>query len=193
MFCNRCGTEMQSGFEACPKCGRRIGDPVSGGALSRLERHLRTLGILWMVIGGLFLVPAVGLLVFGSGAFRASSPRAPGWPFPCTPLHCERNSGDSGRGRAVRRNGADAETAVGADGSDHSGSAGLVSSTAGNGAGSVHAVGAAGRRAGRGVQVFQWGRQYLVTSPERKWSGCARRTAESGCPYIVRNMSKNDL
>src|SRR5579863_6229803 len=151
------------------------GDPVDGD---------------WRAVSG----PGGGFAgVWEWGAFRASSPRAPGWPFPCTSLHCERNSGDSGRGRAVRRNGADAETAVGADGSDHSGSAGLVSSTAGNGAGSVHAVGAAGRRAGRGVQVFQWGRQYLVTSPERKWSGCARRTAESGCPYIVRNMSKNDL
>jgi hypothetical protein len=77
MFCNRFGTEMQSGFEACPKCGRRIGDPVSGVALSRLERHLRTLGILWMVIGGLFLVPAVGLLVFGSGAHFVLRHREP--------------------------------------------------------------------------------------------------------------------
>jgi hypothetical protein len=33
-----------------------------------LERHLRTLGILWMSIGGLFLIPAAGLMLFGSGA-----------------------------------------------------------------------------------------------------------------------------
>jgi zinc ribbon protein len=67
MFCNRCGTEMPAGSETCPKCGRRIGEPVSGVAHSRLERHLHTLGVLWMVIGGLFLIPAVGLMVFGSG------------------------------------------------------------------------------------------------------------------------------
>jgi hypothetical protein len=67
MFCNRCGMEMQPGLAACPECGRRIGDVVRGVAQSRLERHLRTLGILWMAIGGLFLVPAVGLMVFGRG------------------------------------------------------------------------------------------------------------------------------
>jgi hypothetical protein len=65
MFCNRCGTEMRSGFKVCPQCGRQIGDGVGGVARSRLERHLRTLGILWMAIGGLFLIPAVGLMVFG--------------------------------------------------------------------------------------------------------------------------------
>jgi hypothetical protein len=64
MFCNRCGTQLQSDFLLCPKCGRRVGDLLSQ---SRLERHLHTLGILWMVIGGLFLVPAAGLMLFGGG------------------------------------------------------------------------------------------------------------------------------
>ena len=67
MFCNRCGTEMQLGVLACPNCGRQIGDPVSAVAQSRLERHLHRLGILWMVIGGLFMIPALGLLIFGRG------------------------------------------------------------------------------------------------------------------------------
>ena len=66
MFCNRCGTELQSDFLACPKCGKRIGDPVSAVAQSRLERHLRTLGFLWMVIGALFLIPAVALILLGN-------------------------------------------------------------------------------------------------------------------------------
>jgi len=68
MFCNRCGTELQPDFVACPKCGRRIGDPLSAVAQSRLENHLRTLGILWMAIGGLFLIPAAGLMIFGQSA-----------------------------------------------------------------------------------------------------------------------------
>lgn len=67
MFCNRCGTELQPDFVACPKCGRRVGDPVRALAQSRLERHLQTLGILWMAISAVVLIPAVGLMVFGKG------------------------------------------------------------------------------------------------------------------------------
>jgi len=79
MFCNRCGTETQAGFVVCPKCGRRLGDPVGGVARSRLERHLHTLGILWMVIGGLFLIPAVGMMIFGQGLHLVLREREP-WP-----------------------------------------------------------------------------------------------------------------
>ena len=68
MFCCRCGTQLQPDFVACPKCGRRIGDPTSAVAQSRLEHHLHILGVLWMVIGGLFLIPAAGLLIFGGSA-----------------------------------------------------------------------------------------------------------------------------
>jgi hypothetical protein len=66
MFCNRCGTALQPEFVACPECGRRIGDPVSGLAQSRLEGHLRTLGTLWMVVGGLFAIPSAFLLLLGN-------------------------------------------------------------------------------------------------------------------------------
>ena len=65
MFCNRCGTQLQPDFLVCPHCGRRIGDPVAALAKSRLEQHLRTLGVLWTAIGILFLIPAVGLMIFG--------------------------------------------------------------------------------------------------------------------------------
>ena len=67
MFCNRCGCQLLSDPGACPACGRRLGDPTGAVAQARLERHLRTLGTLWMVVGGLFLIPALGLMLFGSG------------------------------------------------------------------------------------------------------------------------------
>ena len=66
MFCVRCAAPLDPNAVACSQCGRRLGDPVSAIAQSRLDRHLRTLGILWIVIGGLFMVPAVVLLVFGN-------------------------------------------------------------------------------------------------------------------------------
>jgi len=68
MFCNRCGAQLQPDFMACPKCGKRIGDPVSAVAQSRLERHLPIVGILWIALGSLFAIPAVLLLAFRSGA-----------------------------------------------------------------------------------------------------------------------------
>jgi hypothetical protein len=67
MFCNRCGTALPSGSVACLICGRRLGDPVRAIAQSRLQHHLQTLGILWMAVGGLFLIPAVILMVFSQG------------------------------------------------------------------------------------------------------------------------------
>lgn len=84
MFCNRCGTQTQSDVITCPNCGRQIGDPVSAIAQSRLERHLHTLGILWMAIGGLFLIPAVLLMVFGRSArfiLHGQEPFAPFFPI----------------------------------------------------------------------------------------------------------------
>ena len=84
MFCNRCGTQTQSDLMICPNCARQIGDPVSAIAQSRLERHLHTLGILWMVIGGLFLIPAVLLMVFGRSArfiLHGQEPFAPLFPL----------------------------------------------------------------------------------------------------------------
>jgi len=57
---------MQPDSQACAHCGRRIGDPVSAVAQSRLERHLHTLAVLWMAIGGLFLIPSVILMLLGS-------------------------------------------------------------------------------------------------------------------------------
>jgi hypothetical protein len=59
MFCSRCGTAIPPNAFACSQCGRRVGDPVSALAQSRLERHLDTLGMLWIAIGGLFVIPAL--------------------------------------------------------------------------------------------------------------------------------------
>lgn len=68
MFCNRCGSAILDGAMECPRCQRRIGDPVRALAYSRLQGHLHTLAILWIVIGALFLIPAALLLLFGGSA-----------------------------------------------------------------------------------------------------------------------------
>jgi hypothetical protein len=68
MYCNGCGSELQPGYNVCPKCGKVIGDPVSAATRSRLENHLSTLGTLWVVVGVLFLLPALGLFFASSVA-----------------------------------------------------------------------------------------------------------------------------
>ena len=78
MFCNRCGTEMLSEDAACPKCGRKLGDPVRDLACARLDGHLHTLGLLWIIVGGIFVIPAAALLIFG-GVARFVIPGAGPW------------------------------------------------------------------------------------------------------------------
>ena len=62
MFCNSCGTQLLPEYRLCPRCGK----PVSDAAVSpsvRLPRHLRRLGVLWIIVGGLFVVPGIILLL----------------------------------------------------------------------------------------------------------------------------------
>jgi hypothetical protein len=71
MFCNQCRTELQPDYNVCPKCGTPVGrlaPPLPVPGRTRLERHLPTLGILWIVAGALFLIPSFVLLTLGSVA-----------------------------------------------------------------------------------------------------------------------------
>jgi zinc-ribbon domain len=70
MFCNRCGTQLQPNYIVCPKCG----DPINAtsvnppttvpgaGRSGRVQKHLRTLGILWIVVGALWIIPSIVLM-----------------------------------------------------------------------------------------------------------------------------------
>ncbi len=60
MFCNKCGTEIAPGSNLCSNCARamNLSSPMLGGP-SRLERHLRTFGILWMVGSGICYSPGI--------------------------------------------------------------------------------------------------------------------------------------
>ena len=72
MFCNQCGTPLQSDYNLCPKCGQAVTraiTPVTAATNpSRLQEHLKTLGIFWMIVGGLVLLPALAVTVFGTAA-----------------------------------------------------------------------------------------------------------------------------
>jgi hypothetical protein len=66
MFCNGCGTELQPAFNLCPKCGRPVADVGRPMPPSRLQHHLPVVGMLWIVVGVLFLLSALPLFFVGS-------------------------------------------------------------------------------------------------------------------------------
>jgi len=68
MFCNRCGATVQPDYNVCPKCGQALTGTVVSASTGRLERHLRTLGTLWIIAGALFLIPSIALLAVGGAA-----------------------------------------------------------------------------------------------------------------------------
>ena len=70
MFCNRCGTTLQPDYIICPKCGQSVASAAPGAVVvrsdpNRLPRHLHILGVLWIIIGSLFLIPSIVLMALG--------------------------------------------------------------------------------------------------------------------------------
>jgi len=70
MFCDRCGTEVESDHRFCSSCGREF----SGAALayprrSRVHEHVRLLGILWLALAALNAVGGVVLYVLSRTLF----------------------------------------------------------------------------------------------------------------------------
>src|SRR5437660_1464321 len=68
MFCNQCGGPLQPDYRVCPKCGNVIQGTVAVPQQGRVARHLQILATLWIIVGCLWLIPAVGMLVLGSVA-----------------------------------------------------------------------------------------------------------------------------
>lgn len=74
MFCNQCGAPLQSDYRVCPKCGKAIEGKAPSAPMyvpapqNRVARHIQTLGILWIIVGAFWLIPAIVLLVMGAVA-----------------------------------------------------------------------------------------------------------------------------
>ena len=109
MYCDRCGTQLNAGAQFCTKCGKAIvgggagapragrgmgpgGGPVgvygvpagaAAGSDGRVQRHVRTLAMLWAINGVLRLLEVAWMMVFGSMVFPALRGWGRGlmWPF----------------------------------------------------------------------------------------------------------------
>ena len=69
MYCDQCGTEMGVGQNFCRACGRPFRGIPSGPTSSYLQGHIRLLGILWLAISGLRLLPGIFLTGFSHHGF----------------------------------------------------------------------------------------------------------------------------
>jgi len=94
MFCSGCGQAMQAFEQVCPRCGRPVPPmPLARPpAYSRVQRHLQTVAILWMVwaawsvVGWLIALPFVAAAFGGWGVWGHGGHHfflfGPGFPFP---------------------------------------------------------------------------------------------------------------
>lgn len=71
MYCDRCGTQMNRSAAFCPGCGKRFMPLMP--AENRLDGHIRLIGILWLALSAMRLIPGV-LLIVASGAITSWLP-----------------------------------------------------------------------------------------------------------------------
>jgi len=70
MYCGKCGTPTQLGQSFCNVCGEPLGAAPAYRVETRLERHVKVLGILWLALSALRLIPGLAILFFGPYAMR---------------------------------------------------------------------------------------------------------------------------
>lgn len=62
MFCDRCGANIAPTARFCPTCGKSFAPvPQPMAPEYRVSRHVRNLGILWMVYSAIHLIPGLVL------------------------------------------------------------------------------------------------------------------------------------
>ncbi len=66
MFCDRCGTQLSGSATFCSRCGKSLGTTPLMPRQGRIAGHVRLLGILWLAISALRLIPGLFLMAFAS-------------------------------------------------------------------------------------------------------------------------------
>lgn len=108
MYCASCGKAVQEGQRYCSVCGQPTAGPAGPTANAappipvpppvvtapppavqpscRLEQHLRILGVLWLVISILRIIPGLTLMGFGHFGFPFFFPGRPHFPGFVVPI-----------------------------------------------------------------------------------------------------------
>jgi len=75
MFCNSCGTQVSQSATFCSKCGPMGTTSTLMPRQGRIAGHIRLLGILWLAISALRLIPGLFLIaIAGSRIFPPDIP-----------------------------------------------------------------------------------------------------------------------
>jgi hypothetical protein len=66
MFCDSCGTQLGQSATFCSKCGKSVRGTPLMPQQGRIAGHIRLLGILWLAISALRLIPGLFMMAFAS-------------------------------------------------------------------------------------------------------------------------------
>lgn len=70
MFCDGCGTQLQSNQQYCSACGKPIAGTIIGyPRRSRLQEHVRLLAIFWFAFGAFEMLGGIVLTVLANTLF----------------------------------------------------------------------------------------------------------------------------
>jgi hypothetical protein len=68
VFCDRCGTQLPQSAGFCPGCGKGAGVTPLVPAQGRIAGHVRLLGIFWLAMSAVHLIPGLAMIsIFGHG------------------------------------------------------------------------------------------------------------------------------
>lgn len=77
MFCDRCGTQLPQSAAFCASCGKAAGVTPLVPAQGRIAGHVRLLGIFWLAMSAVHLIPGLVMVsLFGHGT-RFLPPEVP--------------------------------------------------------------------------------------------------------------------
>lgn len=86
MFCDKCGNSVQADQRFCSRCGKEFSGALVAGhpRRSRVQEHIRLLGILWLAFSAFNAVAAMVLFVIANTLFLHLSVNAgpPPWLHP---------------------------------------------------------------------------------------------------------------
>ena len=78
MFCDQCGGQLDVGARFCNRCGKEVKGPIDFTAPrpSRVQAHVRLLGILWLALSAFDVVAGLGAIIVARWIFGPEGPAA---------------------------------------------------------------------------------------------------------------------